>query len=95
MKTKLMLATMLAYASIAQAGPPISPAKIKKPLHLSQVKSLFRKSEPSAPEPQATACTATAGAASTAAPSAAASASSKKVHVRPFLNHPVTAPGPK
>jgi anti-sigma factor RsiW len=83
MKTKLMLAALLASAALAQAGPTMTPAKSKAPLHLSQVKSIFRRSEPSAPVQQA----------STGAP--IASPVSKKVHVKTFLNHPVTAPGPK
>ena len=53
MTTKLMLAALLAFASLAQAGPPITPAKIKRPLHLSQVTSIFPRSEPTAPAPQA------------------------------------------
>ena len=53
MKTKLMLAALLAFASLAQAGPPITPAKIKRPLHISQVTSIFPRAEPTAPAPQA------------------------------------------
>ena len=113
MKTKLMFAALLASAALAQAGPPISPAKVKRPLRLSMVTSIFHRSEPSAPVQQtsvpaqkaaAPAQKATAGvpsaggATSTAVPSTAEpipSPVSKKVHVRTFLNHPVTAPGPK
>lgn len=53
MKMKLMLAAILVSASLVQAGPPITPAKIKRPLHLSQVTSIFRRSEPSVPAQQA------------------------------------------
>ncbi len=53
MKTKLMFAALLASASLVQAGPPITPAKIKRPLHLSQVTSIFRRSEPSVTAQQA------------------------------------------
>ena len=100
MKTKLMLVALLASASLAQAGPPITPAKIKRPLHLSQVTSIFARSEPTTPAQPASAAAPAAGGATgtvstqTAAP-VAASPVSKKVHVRTFLNHPVTAPGPK
>lgn len=52
MKTKLVIAAILASASMAQAGPPMTPAKIKKPLHLSQVKSIFPHAEPSVPAPK-------------------------------------------
>ncbi len=108
MKTKLMLAALLAFASLAQAGPPITPAKIKRPLHLSQVTSIFPRSEPKAPAPQASvpvqkgsaavkqataAVPSTAEATSTAAPET--SPVSRKVHLNTFLNHPKTAPGPK
>ncbi|WP_395738246.1 hypothetical protein [Prosthecobacter sp.] len=102
MKTKLMLASLLAFAAIAQAGPPISPAKIKKPLRISQIKSIFPQAPPSAPAaPAGTAAggsATTAGSAGTAASSAAAPVAepkiSKRAKARPFLNHPVTAPGP-
>jgi len=108
MKTKLMLAALLAFASLAQAGPPITPAKIKRPLHLSQVTSIFPRAEPTAPAPQASVpvqqgsasaqqasagVPSSAGAASTAAP--VTSPVSRKVHLNTFLNHPKTAPGPK
>lgn len=101
MKTKLMLAALLASASLAQAGPPMTPAKIKRPLRLSQVTSIFRHSEPSAPVQQAGAPTqqtsagvpSAGGATSTVAPVPVPV--SKKVHLNTFLNHPKTAPGPK
>lgn len=108
MKTKLMLAALLASASMAQAGPPITPAKIKRPLHLSQVTSIFPRSEPKAPAPQASVpvqqgsaaaqqasagVPSSAGATSTVAP--VTSTVSRKVHLNTFLNHPKTAPGPK
>ena len=110
MKTKLMLAALLAFASMAQAGPPMTPAKIKRPLHLSQVTSIFPRSEPVAPVPQASAPVHQAGSsdqkasASVQQVSAAEATStaapitapvSKKVHLNTFLNHPKTAPGPK
>ncbi|WP_395746397.1 hypothetical protein [Prosthecobacter sp.] len=98
MKTKLMLAVLLAAASVAQAGPPMTPAKVKKPLRISQIKGIFSRSQPSVPAQQG----GTGGAASSggaAAPSAPAPEVTnppvKKTHVRTFLNHPVTAPGPK
>ena len=53
MKTKLMLVALLASASMAQAGPPITPAKIKRPLPFSQITSIFPRAEPTAPAPQA------------------------------------------
>ncbi|MFC5456223.1 hypothetical protein [Prosthecobacter fluviatilis] len=43
MKTKLMLVVVLASAAVAQATPPITPAKAKAPLHLSQVKGVFHR----------------------------------------------------
>jgi hypothetical protein len=55
MKMKLMIAAILASASMAHAGPPITPAKIKKPLHLSQVKSIFPHAEPTVPAQKETA----------------------------------------
>jgi|GEM_PF-1032446 len=55
MKTKLMLVALLASASMAQAGPPITPAKIKRPLPFSQITSIFPRSEPTAPVQQASA----------------------------------------
>lgn len=94
MKTKLMLASLLAFASLAQAGPPMTPAKIKKPLHISQVTSIFKHHEPSVPAEPASAGVSSAGSAtSTAAPVEAPV--SKKVHLNTFLNHPKTAAGPK
>ena len=103
MKTTLMLAALLAFASMAQAGPPMTPAKTKAPLHLSQVKSIFHRSEPiasvqqtSVPAQKAAAGVPSAGGAtSTATAEPITSPVSKKVHVRTFLNHPITAPGPK
>ncbi len=104
MKTKLMLVALLASASMAQAGPPISPAKVKQPLRLSQVTSIFHRSEPIAPVQPAPSpgkhanAGVSSGATSTVTPSAVEpvpSPVSKKVHVRTFLNHPITAPGPK
>lgn len=87
MKTILTLAALLASASLIQAGPAITPAKVKRPLQISQVKSLFHRSQPSV--------TSAGGATGTASTTTAAvSPVSKKVHVRTFLNHPVTAPGP-
>lgn len=96
MKMKLMLAALLASASLAQAGPAISPAKIKRPLRISQIKSIFHHSEPSAPARQASVPVQQAGAggnSSTAAP--VPSPVSKKVHLNPFPNHPVGSAGPK
>ena len=43
MKTKLMLVVVLASAAVAQATPPITPAKAKAPLHLSQLKGVFHR----------------------------------------------------
>jgi hypothetical protein len=43
MKTKLMLVVVLASAAVAQATPPITSAKVKAPLHLSNVKGVFHK----------------------------------------------------
>ncbi|WP_395751563.1 hypothetical protein [Prosthecobacter sp.] len=98
MKTKLMFATLLAFAAIAQAGPPISPAKIKKPLHISQIKSIFPQAPPSAPVQPApaggAATTTTGAAASSAAAPVAEPKISKRAKLRTFLNHPITAPGP-
>ncbi|MHB1080497.1 MAG: hypothetical protein ACYC67_13920 [Prosthecobacter sp.] len=94
MKTKLMFAALLAFASLAQAGPPMTPAKIKRPLRLSQVTSIFAPSAPSAPVQPVSAGVPSAGSAtSTIAPVEAPV--SKKVHLNTFLNHPKTAPGPK
>jgi hypothetical protein len=98
MKTKLMLAALLASAAITQASPPISPAKIKKPLRISQITSIFPQAPPSAPAQPASAGTggaasSNAGASSTAAPVAEPKIS-KRAKARTFLNHPVTAPGP-
>ncbi|MBB5032841.1 hypothetical protein [Prosthecobacter vanneervenii] len=98
MKTTLMVAALLASMSMAQAGPPITPAKIKKPLHLSQVKSIFRQPEPAVPAAPVTTvqkdgATTAAGAVSTTEP--APQPVSKKVHLNTFLNHPSSAPGPK
>ena len=110
MKTKLMLAALLAFASLAQAGPPITPAKIKRPLHLSQVTSIFPRAEPTAPAPAPQASVpvqkgnAAVKQASASAPSSEGanntaapetSPVSRKVHLNTFLNHPKTAPGPK
>ena len=103
MKTKLMLAALLASASMAQAGPPITPAKIKRPLRLSQVTSIFPRSEPKAPAQQASAPV-QQGSAAVQQASAGVSAStaapvtvpvSKKVHLNTFLNHPTASAGPK
>jgi len=96
MKTKLMLAAMLASISIAQAGPPITPAKIKKPLHISQVKSIFHHSEPTAPVQKDSASVQQNGAEGAANTTEAATKPvSKKVHLNTFPNHPTSAPGPK
>jgi len=98
MKTTLMLAALLTSVSMVQAGPPITPAKVKKPLHISQVKSIFHHSEPAVPAAPAApvhkgGASTAAGDASTAEP--APQPVSKKVHLNTFPNHPVTAPGPK
>lgn len=102
MKTTLMVAALLASMSMAQAGPPITPAKIKKPLHLSQVKSIFRQPEPAVPAAPVTTVQkdgATAQQASVAGAATAAEPApqpvSRKVHLNTFLNHPSSAPGPK
>lgn len=93
MKTKLMLIALLGSAAIAQAGPPISPAKVKKPLHISQINGIFHHTEPSASaQPGSTGEASSGGAAPVdAVPAAPAKPRAK---LRPFLNHPVTAPGP-
>lgn len=102
MKTKLMLAATLASISIAQAGPPITPAKIKKPLHISQVKSIFHHSEPVVPaataapvQKDSTAAQQAGSGAVTSAAEPAPQPVSRKVHLNTFLNHPTSAPGPK
>ena len=94
MKTKLMLAALLASASLTQAGPPMTPAKIKRPLRLSQVTSIFAPSAPSAPVQQASAAVPSAGGATTTVVPVEAPVS-KKVHLNTFLNHPVGSAGPK
>ncbi len=94
MKTKLMLTALLAFASLAQAGPPMTPAKIKRPLRLSQVTSIFAPSAPSAPVQPATASVPSAGGATTTVAPVEAPVS-KKVHLNTFLNHPVGSAGPK
>lgn len=78
MKTKLILAALLASAAVAQATPAITPAKVKgkAPLHISDVKSVFHKIAHK----------------SSAAP--VAPNSQKVVAAGPFLNHPETAAGP-
>ena len=43
MKTKLMLIALLASAAVAQATPAITPAKVKAPLHISNVKGVLHK----------------------------------------------------
>lgn len=89
MKTKLMLAALLAAASIAQAGPPMTPAKVKnQPLHISQIKGIFSRSQSSAPVPQqgattAAAATSNAKTAATSNAKAAASAASAAVPSAP------------
>lgn len=99
MKTKLMLVSLLASASLVQAGPPITPAKVKRPLHISQIKSIFPHAEPSAPVQKThEGASSAASATSPVVPSAETpdtGAASKKVHLNTFLNHPKTAPGPK
>lgn len=102
MKTNLILAALLASAALVQAGPPITPAKIKKPLHISQVKSIFPHAEPAVPaapaapvhKDGATTQQVSAGGATTAAEPVPQPVS-KKVHLNTFLNHPKTSPGPK
>lgn len=110
MKTKLMLAALLASASMALAGPPMTPAKIKRPLHLSQITSIFPRSEPKAPAQQASVPVqqGSADVKQASAPVQKASAEgatstaapvttpvSKKVHLNTFLNHPTASAGPK
>ncbi len=105
MKTKLTLAALLASASLTLAGPPITPAKIKRPLHISQVTSIFRPSEPTAPVQHASTggantavaprSTSTSTTTTTVAPIESPVVVSRKVHLNTFLNHPVSAPGPK
>ncbi|OYW78022.1 MAG: hypothetical protein B7Z37_01405 [Verrucomicrobia bacterium 12-59-8] len=43
MKTKLILAALMASAVVAQATPAITPAKVKAPLHIGQIKGVFHK----------------------------------------------------
>jgi len=98
MKTNLMLIALLASASLVQAGPPITPAKVKRPLHISQIKSIFPHSEPSVPAQSHEGASSAGTATSPVVPSAEipdTGAASKKVHLNTFLNHPKTAAGPK
>lgn len=54
MKTKLMLAALLASAAFSQATPAITPAKTKTVLHPGSVKGIFHRPVQSAGQKVAT-----------------------------------------